>query len=98
MSTGNIEMVANKTLAALSGGNTLGIAMWDSNKGYVTWADGGMVSVCEEIDGHLNIGFEDNGKWPGYTVDGFIYWKFNSGGGSVGSNGNQFYEVSFVKQ
>lgn len=98
MSTGNVEILVQKKLAALAGGNTLGIAMWDSNKGYVNFTDAGMMGVCEEIDGHLNIGFEDNGKWPGYYVDGFIFWKFNSEGSSAGSNGNQFYEVTFVKQ
>ena len=33
----------------------MGIAMWDSNKGYVTWGDGGLIGVCTEEGGQLDV-------------------------------------------
>ena len=98
LANGTITLKAQKYLEQLSANEYMGIAMWDSNKGYVTWGDGGMIGVCTEVGGHLTINFKDNKLWPGYTVDGFIYWKFDGSGTSIGSGGGRFYEITLKKQ
>ena len=98
LENGTITLGVQKFLADLGSNQYMGIAMWDSNKGYVNFVNAGLIGVCTEEGGHLTINFKDNKLWPGYTVDGFIYWKFDGSGTSIGSGGGRFYEITLTKK
>ena len=70
-----------------AGANTIVLAPWDGEAGYLTWREGvGMEGHAEDNSVEkLVVNFTDNGAWETYNCDSWLIWSVTSGGSSAGA-------------
>lgn len=63
-------------------GYEIWLCPWDAASGYLTWSpEVGLVGV-EERANPLTISFVENGAWPDYNADSFLFYAFSGTPGS----------------
>ncbi|MBP5277854.1 MAG: DUF4302 domain-containing protein [Prevotella sp.] len=72
--TKQIEIMPQVLGRGLPNGHVAYLAAWDTNQGYVNYTVGGMKTQWSENNQYWKL--VDNGRWAGYSVDGFIVYEF----------------------
>ncbi len=71
--------------------------MWDANAGYLTWSSSiGMILQHNGDADHLELTFEDNGKWGAYTVNSILIRAFSTQAASSSTSKGNVLQIPYL--